>query len=85
MSSTILLPPRAQLCIRYCSNEQKLITFLNDDGGAQHGIIKHLLVLYAKGDFHQQYLHEHAGGHLRVAAHLINAFIKKDVKYFRFS
>ena len=24
MSSTILLPPRAQLCIRYCSNKQQL-------------------------------------------------------------
>jgi hypothetical protein len=25
MSSTILLPPRAQLCIRYCSNKQQLL------------------------------------------------------------
>ena len=62
-------------------------------------IIKHLLVPYAIGDFHQDYLHEHAGGRLSVflqkdlikirplnntslwrrgAAHLINAFIKKD-------
>ena len=24
MTSTILLPPRAQLCIRYCSNKQQL-------------------------------------------------------------
>ena len=23
MSSTVLLPPRTQLCIRYCSNEQQ--------------------------------------------------------------
>jgi hypothetical protein len=61
-------------------------------------------VPYAKGDFHQEYLHEHACGRLpaffkkdlikirpinnsslwrRAAAHLINAFIKKDAnKYF---
>jgi hypothetical protein len=78
--------------------------FLNDDAEAQQRIIKHLIVPYAKGDFHQEYLHEHAGGRLsaffkkhlikicpinnsslwrRAAAHLINAFIKKDAnKYF---
>jgi hypothetical protein len=80
------------------------ISFLNDDAEAQQRIIKHLIAPYAKGDFHQEYLHEHAGGRLsaflkkdlikirptnnsslwhRAAAHLINAFIKKDAnKYF---
>ena len=46
--------------------------FLNDDAEAQRRIIKHLLVPYAKGDFHQEYLHEHAGGRL-------SAFLKKDL------
>jgi hypothetical protein len=66
---------------------------LNDDAEAQQRIITHLLVPYAKGDFHQEYLHEHAGGRLSAflkkdlikilhiknssLAHLINAFIKK--------
>jgi hypothetical protein len=44
--------------------------FLDDDVEAQQRIIKHLLVPYAKGDFHQDYLHEHAGGRL-------SAFFKK--------
>jgi hypothetical protein len=35
--------------------------FLNDDAEAQPRIIKHLIVPYVKGDFHQEYLHEHAG------------------------
>jgi hypothetical protein len=78
--------------------------FLNDDAEAQQRIIKHLMAPYAKGDFHQEYVHEHTGGRLsaffkkdlikirpinnsslcrRAAAHLINAFIKKDAnKYF---
>jgi hypothetical protein len=43
---------------------------LDDDVEAQQRIIKHLLVPYAKGDFHQDYLHEHAGGRL-------SAFFKK--------
>jgi hypothetical protein len=36
--------------------------FLNDDAEAQYRIIKHLLVTYAKCDFHQDYLHEHTVG-----------------------
>ena len=39
---------------------------------AQQRIIKHLIVPYAKGDFHQEYLHEHACGRLP-------AFFKKDL------
>ena len=48
------------------------ISFLNDDAEAQQRIIKHLIAPYAKGDFHQEYLHEHAGGRL-------SAFLKKDL------
>jgi hypothetical protein len=32
--------------------------FLNDDAEAQQRIIKHLIAPYAKGDFHQEYLHK---------------------------
>jgi len=46
--------------------------FLNDDTDAQELIIKHLLLPYAKGDFHPSYLHEHAGGRL-------SAFLKSDL------
>ena len=46
--------------------------FLNDDAEAQQRIIKHLIAPYAEGDFHQEYLHEHAGGRL-------SAFFKKDL------
>ena len=46
--------------------------FLNDDAEAQQRIIKHLIAPYAKGDFHQEYLHEHAGGRLSV-------FLEKDL------
>ena len=38
--------------------------FLNDDTEAQERIIKHLIVPYAKGEFLQSDLHEHAGGRL---------------------
>ena len=46
--------------------------FLNDDTEAQERIIKHLIVPYAKGEFLQSDLHEHAGGRL-------SAFFKKDL------
>jgi len=50
--------------------------FLNDDVDAQQRIIDHLIVPYAKGDFHEDYLHEHADGRLSV-------FLKKDLVEIR--
>ena len=45
--------------------------FMNDDEDAQQRIITHLMLPYATGDFHPDYLHEHAGGRL-------SAFLKPD-------
>ena len=38
--------------------------FMNDDDEAQQRIINNLMLPYATGDFHPDYLHEHAGGRL---------------------
>ena len=43
---------------------------MNDDEEAQQRIINNLLLPYATGDFHPDYLHEHAGGRL-------SAFLKR--------
>ena len=40
--------------------------FQNDDADAQQRIIDHLIVPYAKGDFHEDYIDEHAKGRLSV-------------------
>ena len=45
--------------------------FMNDDDEAQQRIINNLMLPYATGDFHPDYLHEHAGGR-------VSAFLKPD-------
>ena len=39
---------------------------MNDGVDTQQRIIDHLIVPYAKGDFHEDFLLEHAGGRLSV-------------------
>ena len=62
MSSTILLPPRAQLCIRYCSNKQQLHVLIEDVDVADIPVI--IIVGHVEGRWTPRgsYVLTHGGG-----------------------
>jgi hypothetical protein len=57
-SYTILLPPRAQLCIRYCSNKHTLLALRQPRGLLQRRLVRQPIFLRQSGQLAQVLLNK---------------------------